>query len=473
MRRFRCTNPDCDRYTFAEDCGPNLPRYARRTLEVTSHLLKLALTAGGEAGARLAASVGLPISPDTLLRLIRGAPLPAVGMVPALGIDDFALRKRQVYATIFVDLESHRPIDMVEGREAINVATWLKAHPGVEVIARDRSGAYAEGAKAGAHHAVQVADRFHLVQNASAALDGMLRGRRLGIEETSAPERVPEVSTPTPATMEAGLPASDRPLSACKRYQAEMRAAHVARWQQVKTLAETGAGIRQIAREVGISRITVRRLLASAEPPHNQILNCRPGGLSSPTLQPYVEHLQTRWQQGCTNASQLYREIAAKGYTGSKSLLAQAVQAWRPERLPTEQRRRVKRMTKRLPMRWLCLRPLDQLKPAEKDLLDRLLAKDADLALGHSLLQRFRKLVTERDVEGLDTWLDDAKTSNLPTFVAMANGIADDRAAVNAGLTLSWSNGPTEGHINRLKLIKRQGYGRAKFDLLRARVLAA
>jgi transposase len=124
-------------------------------------------------------------------------------------------------------------------------------------------------------------------------------------------------------------------------------------------------------------------------------------------------------------------------------------------------------------MRWLCLKPPKDLKPKEKVLLNQLLAQDADLATGYQLLQRFRRVIAERDIPGMDSWLNDAKGSGLPTFVALANGIDGDRAAVDAGLRLPWSNGPTEGHITRLKLIKRQGYGRAKLDLLRARVLAS
>ncbi len=477
VRRFRCVNPGCERATFAEDCGSSLPRYARRTLEASNHLLKLAEVAGGEAGARIAASEGLPISPDTLLRLLRRSPLSEVRAPRVLGVDDFSLRKRHTYGTIFLDLESGRPIDMLEGREADTLANWLKAHPGVEVISRDRSGAYAEGSRVGAPRAIQVADRFHLVQNASAALDGMLRGRLLKIDGIAPAIAVP---VPVPPVEDAGRGMPTQ-LSPTKQYLAERQVTRVARWEKVRALAEAGAGIRRIARdakgtrrkaEVGISRETVRRLMTTTQAPHNQVVRPRPGGLKSPTLQPYVPYLQDRWQAGCTNVAQLYREIAAEGYRGSRSLLSQALQSWRSTPLPSEPRGRASKMTKRLSMRWICLRPPEQLNPNEKILLDKLLDRDTELALGYELLQQFRRVVKERDVGALDGWLGRAKASNLPTFVGLANGIDADRAAVNAGLALAWSNGLAEGHINRLKLIKRQGYGRAKFDLLRARVLA-
>ncbi len=467
VRRFCCLNPACSRHTFAEDCGPNLPAYARRTLDVHQRLVQIALTAGGEAGARLARGEGLPVSADTLLRLVRCLPSPAVAALRVLGIDDLALRKGQHYATIFVDLVTHRPVDLVEEREAETVATWLRSHPSVQVVARDRSGAYADGISAAIPAAIQVADRFHLLKNASDALDGMLRGRRLRIEDTSKRVQAESQSITEPVEREELCV-----LSPTRQYQAQRRAARVARWEQVHALAEAGVGICEIARRVGICRKTVHRWLRNAEPPHTRVVHRRPGGLRSPTLQPFVPYLQDRWQGGCTNASRLYREISQQGYLGSRSLLAQAVQSWRSPAIPEAERERTRRMTRRSSLRWICLRPPDRLKAEERELLEKLLAQDSDLARGHQLVQQFRKVLGKRDTTQLDHWLRDAQSSGLPTFVSLANGIAADREAVDAALTLPWSNGQTEGQINRLKLIKRQGYGRAKLDLLRARVLA-
>lgn len=482
VRRFRCVNHLCNRKTFAQDCGPTLPPLARRTTAANETLLYIAMIAGGESGARMAGKMGLPVSADTLLRLLRRAPLPVLPTPRVLGVDDLALRRRYSYATLLVDLETHRPVDLVKDRDAETLASWLRAHPGVDVISRDRSGAYADGATAGAPDAIQVADRFHLIQNASGAMDGMLRGRRLAVEvpeplveEMEAPivvavEPVPE---PEAARLEK-LP--ERPLSPTKRYEAERRAARMARWEKVRDLHQAGMGIHQISRDVGIARLTVRRLMATPAPPSNQTQNRRPGGLSSPSLQPYLSHLHYRWQQGCTNVAQLFREIQEKGYPGSRSLLSQSVRAWRGSKgpkLPKKERRRAQQMTKRLSMRWLCLKPPEKLKADERVLLERLLAQESELALGYDLLQRFRRLMKDRDLVALDHWLSDATESDIPTFMALAGGIKADLPAVEAAFRLPWSNGLLEGHVNRVKLIKRQGYGRAKFDLLRRRVLAA
>lgn len=124
-------------------------------------------------------------------------------------------------------------------------------------------------------------------------------------------------------------------------------------------------------------------------------------------------------------------------------------------------------------MRWLCLRPPTQLDAEERAELQRVLAEAPDLAAGYELLQRFRVVIANRDVAALAAWLDDARASGLAPFVSLANGLLGDRAAVEAALTTSWSNGLLEGHVHRVKLVKRQGYGRAKLDLLRRRVLAA
>jgi transposase len=218
-------------------------------------------------------------------------------------------------------------------------------------------------------------------------------------------------------------------------------------------------------------RRTVRHYLATAEPPQPRPPP-RPSGLTSPLLQPWVSYLQDRWQQGCHNVAQLFRELEAQGYPGSRSLLQQALQPWRPPRPPRRPPGSRSRRHK-LSVRWLCLRPTDQLAEHERRALDQLLADDPGLATGYQLLQRSRQIIATRDQGALDDWLADAEASGLPPFVSLAHGIRTDRAAVDAALTTTWSSGQVEGQVHRLKLIKRQGYGRAKLDLLARRVRAA
>lgn len=460
VRRFRCVNPTCSRERFAEDFTPALPRYARRTADVSALLLRFAEAAGGEGGARLAGAAGVPTSPDTLLRLLHDTDTPLPSTPRVLGVDDFALRRGHHYGTLLVDLETHRPIDLLADRTAESLATWVRQRPGVEIIVRDRAEAYAEGARQGAPEAQQVADRFHILVNASAALEEVLRGRRRRLEYLA--ELAP------PATTATGEPA---PLSATKQQQLARRTRRLERWEAIRQRRAAGQSISQIARELGIERKTVRRHLGTrVPPPAPYAITPRPAGLQSPTLQPFVSYLQDRWQAGCHNVSLLHRELVARGCTASYSLLQQALYGWRLPRPPRGMKRRTRR---RVSLRWLCLRPPEQLRPDEQAVLVQALAADAELARGYELLQQCRAVIRTRELAALDAWVTEAQASELAPFVSLANGIEQDRAAVAAALMMPWSNGPVEGHVHRLKLIKRQGYGRASLRLLRRRVLAA
>jgi transposase len=467
-RRWFCDAPTCPRKIFAERFDGALARYARRT-DGTEDLLKtFALQAGGEGGARLARKAGVPVSPDTLLRLLHRLSDHDAHVPRVLGVDDVALRRKQRrFGTLLIDLETHRPIDLLDDRTAEVFANWLRCHPGVEIIVRDRAGAYAEGGKQGAPKAIQVADRFHLSANAGAALDEVLRSRRR-VEYVTVLESV-ENKGPTPTV--------PPPMSQAQQALGVRRSRRIARWEAVRNSRAAGYSIHRIAHEMKMSRKTIRHLLATPLPPRNRPpARPRPAGLTSPTLQPFVEYLQGRWQAGCTNAAQLQRELEAQGYQGSYSLLMQALASWRGPRPPPEpgrDPRRGRSRVKRVNVRWLCLRPPDQLDQDELHALQQFLEDDDRLAAGYELLQRFRRLVARRSVRDLDQWLDDAAASELRPFISLSHGIQADRAAVVNGLTLPWSTGPVEGTVTRVKLLKRQGYGRASTQLLRRRVVSA
>ncbi|MHB0877870.1 MAG: ISL3 family transposase [Anaerolineae bacterium] len=463
VRRFRCLSLHCPRQTFAEPFGSFLPRLARRTARAEALLLELARYLGGEAGSRLAGTMAVPVSGDTLLRLLRRQAPPTPQKVFAIGVDEVACRKGRSYATMLVDLESHRVIGVLPGKEKDTLAGWLSRHHEVRIFSRDRDGTYANAAAAAIPKASQVADRFHLADNASTAMDNLLATRPLRLERQAdevTAEQAPDLSVDG---------SSGRKLSASARARQDRRRARVRRWERVHELASSGVGIRATARTMGISRVTVKRLLAWQEPPTSRITHPRAGGLRSPTLQPYLTYLQGRWQEGCTNVCQLYRELVDKGYQGSLSLLLQALAPWREPRQTAAQIR----LEGRGSLRWLCLKPPGKLKEEERAVLDRLLGSDGVLESGYRLLQEFRQILAERDPIRLDRWLEAARESRLSRFVGLANGIEGDKAAVQAAFPLTYSNGMVEGQVKRMKLIKRSCYGRAGLDLLAARAMAA
>jgi len=468
-RRFFCDEPDCPRKVFAERFPARLPAFARRTERATDLLISIVQRTSAEAGARPAHAAGVPVSPDTLLRLVRQLGQQPVPTPRVLGVDDFSLRRGRTFARLLIDLETRVPIDVLPDREAKTLTVWLRDHPGVEILSRDRAEAYAEAGRRGAPSAIQVADRFHLDVNVTAALDELLRGRRRHVDVQRLHDWAEaEVAGPRPP------PEAARPLTRTQQEERERRARRVARWEDVRRRHAAGESQRQIAHETGINRRTVHRLLATPEPPQNRPRPTAPlTGLRSPTLAPFVPYLEGRWQAGCTNISQLCREIEAQGYSASRSLVRQALLAWHGPRLSLAERRRQRRQKRRLSTRWLCLRPPEQLDEEEHRALQHLLEQDAEVARAHALVQRFRQIVRKRDLGSLDAFLADARASGLPPFVSFANGIDTDRAAVDAALTLRWSNGPVEGHVHRVKLLKRLGYGRASLATLRARILSA
>jgi len=269
-------------------------------------------------------------------------------------------------------------------------------------------------------------------------------------------------------------PALPESLSPTKQVQAQRREARDARWQRVHDLHRQGGSLWGIARDLGINKTTVRRLLATPAPPRNRVIHPRPGGITSPMLAPFTDYLQQRWRAGCTNGCQLYRELVERGYTGSRTLVIEAIRSWRPAKPPKSLRHRAnQRRSDPRRLRRLLGRPPERRTADECLAVQQALDRDPVLAKGHALVQRFRTLLQEHDLAAFQTWLADAKTSTLASFVGLANGMVADRSAIEAAITEPWSNGIVEGHVHKVTLIKRQGYGRAKLDLLRRRVRIA
>ena len=457
-RRFFCDELTCPRKIFAEGFTGLLRRYGRRTEEVTRLLLAFAQRAGGEAGARLSRAAGVPTSPDTLRRLLRAQPF-IVGAAPdELGVDDFAFRRRQRYGLILVDLAVRRPIDVLPDDEAKTLAGWLREHPGAKIVARDRGLPIREGVTLGAPHAVQVADRFHLLRNVVDALDQLQRLRRAASSAAFGQGvRAPPIAAPDPS------PPDPTPESKPDEPVRSFRAGPD-QWERARALRAQGWTIQAIGREISLSPKTVRRLLNRDTPPPQEYMHHR----RVPRLiEPFLPYLLQRWADGCRNGRQLTRELEQLGYLGKGSAVRWMIARWRPPKTPRQPRRRL--LTQHVP--WLLLRAPDLLKKEERLDLERVLAADEWLDAGYKLVQRFRDALHDRDVTAFQHWLLDAAASELKPFARLAAGMTDDLEAITNAFRYPWSTGPVEGTINRVKLIKRAGYGRAKLPLLRARIL--
>jgi transposase len=478
VRKFVCQNPTCPRRIFTERVPELVAPSARKTQRLVASLQALGVALGGQAGARLAHLLGLPARRDTLLRLVRRLPLPGVAPLRAIGVDDGAHRKRQRYGTIVVDLERRRPLALLHDREAETLAAWLRAHPSVTIIARDRLKAYMDGARAGAPQATQVADRFHLLPNLAEALDQVFSTHGLALKAVS--DMLSRTRVVQPDGQTAVLVPPSTPTPQAQTRAAQRRARRLATYEQVWTLHREGWSNRTIAQHLGIGRMTVVRHLQAPTFPE------RKGHTTTgkSVLTPYTERLLKRWNAGCGEALQLFRDLQGRGYPGSYPTVARYVrrlrqaQGLRPRErhpghgLPLVMEGRPKPLTTRRATRLVLKRPEHRTK-ADRQLLAHLESQNGDLAGAIGLAQDFCAIVRHRQVDRFDQWLARAIAGSVAPLRRFAMGLRADYEAVKAGLRLPWSNGPVEGHINRLKMLKRQMFGRAKLDLLSRRFLRA
>ena len=483
VRRFRCLAPSCPRRIFAERLPALVAPRARTSHGLRRALEHIAFAVGGEGGARLARTLGMPTSPDTLLRLIRAAPRPDAGQPTVIGIDDWAYKRGLRYGTIIVDLEQHRPADLLPERSADSVAAWLEARPSVAVAARDRSGLYADGITRGAPQAVQVADRWHVVDNLAEALEKFLLHKGPSLKEAAA-ALAATVTDPT----DGGRPPADEVYRGKRRTpqprlweqraeeESERRLAlRRARYEAVIDLRAKGATITDIARTVGLARTAVYRYLNEGPPQRR----CQTAHGRRRVLEPWEPYLLQRWDEGCHTATVLWREIRAKGFAYSVTNVQRfCAQLRRQEPAPRALTRaaspftNVRGPTARRVASLLLQRP-DRRTAEQVAYLEYLRHADASIAAADALTQSFLIMVRERQGERLDAWIEAAAGGEIAEVRRFALGLRDDYEAVRAGLTLAHSNGQTEGFINKLKLTKRSMYGRGKADLLRQRMLRA
>jgi transposase len=450
VRRFRCMNAGCPARTFAEQV-PHVTRpYGRYTSGLERTLASIGLELAGRAGVRLAAATGVTVGRDTLLRRVRSLPEAPAEPVTILGVDDFAMRRGRRYGTVMVDLATHRVVDMISGRDGEGLAGWLRERPEVTVICRDRAGGYGEGARTGAPQAIQVADRFHLWQNLGQAVEKTLTGLQAGFSTPSAAPAPPDITAP----------AIIKPLPE-KKIVSRLRTQYAA----VQELRQQGMNKTAIGRRLGLHPATVRKLADARSVDDVLAKTLQRAHL----VDDYIGHLHQRWNDGERNATQLFREIAAQGYQGGELAVQRHLRQFRHGR-GTAPRTGPKPPAVREVTTWIMADPV-HLNETSKASLTAICRRDADIRRLASHVTAFAKMMTLLQGEHLDTWIASVEVDTLPTLAAFARNMRRDIDAIRNGLTLTYSSGPVEGSINRLKMIKRQMFGRANLDLLRKRVI--
>jgi transposase len=490
VRRFVCTHSDCPRRTFSEPLPQVVTPSARRSVRLADEQRQLGLQVGGSVAARIAQRQGMPVSPATILRLVRRTRVAERETPTLLGVDEWAYRRRLDFKTILVDLSTNRPLELLPDASATTLASWLQDHPGVKVIARDRAGTFAEGARQGAPDAVQVADRFHLMQNLRTAIEEILKqmvevrqvAAQALAEQTNQLQPKAAIATPDYASANTALPLPDMQRARDpyrKRVQEQRRAQRLARYEQILGLHQAGALQQEIAERLQITRATVSRYLKATHFPERA-----PYPRLESKLDPYHTYLSERWAAGETNGRQLWQELQSQGFEGSLMTVmrwAGRQQLLLPPPLSSRRGRNQQAKGERnqqavAPLRtrrvvWWLLRRPDTLSTGHQAVLARMEQASAAFEQLHRLTIQFTEMLRKRQVEQLRPWLDAAQASDLRELKSLAEGMERDYAAIEAALCLPYSTGPVEGNINRLKLIKRSGYGRAGFDLLRLRVL--
>lgn len=455
-KRFRCRNPDCPKSTFVEEIPGVLVKYERQTPRLRKALWHIGQVAGGQGGARLSHHLHMPTSRCTLLRILRQAGLPDRQSASVIGIDDWARRRGQRYGTIVVDLERHHVVDLLADREADTLTAWLRTQPQVHTVARDRSMQYAQGITAGAPQAVQVADRWHLLKNLSEMTERVLQ------------ELLPRMQQQMSVPGDNNAPRDTFPRAASdQESQAARRAERLRDYSLIQYLRHQEHSERRIARVLGMSRGKVHHFY------HAETFPERKRHYVPSMLDPFLPYLEQRVTEGCMNAQQLWREISEEGYPGSSSQVVKWMtrrrQGIQNNQAPTSSTAPLRLPGLRTCVYLISTKP-EQLSPEDTFLLDQI-RHDALVDTLYQLVQRFRTMICRQQVSLLDDWLEDCSTSAIASLEQFAASLVQDYAAVRAALELPWSNGQTEGQVHRLKLLKRQMYGRANLDLLRLRVL--
>lgn len=418
-RRFFCDNSACPRAIFTERLPTVVRPYGRKTKRLVDLLTSMAFALGGEAGKRLSQQVGVTTSGDALLQQICVTAAPQSPTPRVLGVDEFSFRRGQVFGTLLVDLERRTPIDLLPDREVETLAAWLRAHPGVQIISRDRRGSYAQGARLGAPEALQVADRFHLLENLRDALERFFLRHR----------RILRALFPPPTPREVGPEVLTR--LAPQEAASQQRSEHFReRFEQVQDLANKRVSPTEIAQRLGVSRQTIYKYLAMDSPPGRKGSRIAAFDL----LAPYRPYLLRRWNEGIRNGQQLWREVVSQGYRHSRRSVERFIGQVRretgqpfkfrqvaPAALYDEGKPETTLSTvTALRAARLFLSEEEEHTPKERTLPEYRRRADPAIEQTYQITSAFCQMLRTRQGVCLDAWITQAKDSDIPELRAFA-----------------------------------------------------
>jgi transposase len=439
-RRFFCDTVACERRVFAERFETVAPR-ARRTNRLDEVVHCLAIALGGRPAASLSRRLNVEVSNDTLLRIVRRRGPQSFPPPTIVGIDDWAWRRNHRYGTLICDLERRATIALLPDREPATAEAWLAQQSQICIVARDRGGGYAVAVQRALPHAIQVADRWHLMENASGAfLDAVRKSMR-------------QVRTAMGASViDPSL------LTSAEKLQYEGYILREETNAAILSLSQQGIAIKEIVRRTGYSRGLIRKILRGQR---SDLFRIRQS-----SLDPYLPWLDEQWEAGCRNGAALWRALRLHGFRGCLRVVSE----WSARRKKAEKADPA--ALARAPSARTVARLLtvgrERLSKAETITVAAIESGVAVLVEAREIILEFQDIIRRKALAELDTWIIRARSSLVAAF---GNGVSKDRAAIEAAIALSWSNGQTEGQICKLKLVKRQMYGRGNLDLLRARVI--
>lgn len=480
VNRWRCRNRRCAVRFFTGPLGGVVEAYARETNRARDLTLMIGHALGGLPGQRLMSRLNMTTSDDTILRRLKQLPRePGPSEVRVMGVDEWAWSKGQSFGTILVDLEHGQVVDVLAESSADALAAWLTAHRGVTTITRDRHGRYAEGARRAAPDATQVADRFHLVRNLRQAVE-----RELAVHRRELRVSLPRQTTP-PAKPEGEKKTRQiRVRSQVVEHRREAVEQHrqqkIELFQTIQQMKAAGMKVTEIAQRLRINRRRIDKWVRLKEYPERSRMQPRPGMVES-----FRDYLRERWEQGCHHGHELLAEIRQRGYVGCYSRLAELLSPWRQ---PKPEAKAVNTFlppvprveeTSQPPTRQispqvaaaLLSKPRADLAARQAEIVDMLKEQCPGFAVMRKLSFRFRSTLCRGKVTTLHRWLEEARRTGIHPLERFVRTVKQDLSAVESAVAEKWSNGPVEGQINRLKALKRQMYGRAGVELLRARVL--